>query len=53
MTMPNSVSGTADKLRDVNYGLLCVAVMCLIIGVHVIDNYMPVKMTLAGNVEVT
>ena len=53
MTMPDSVSGVAGKLRDVNYDLLRVVAMCLVIGVHVINNYMPVKMTLAGSAEVT
>lgn len=52
MTMPDSVSGVAGKLRDVNYDLLRVVAMCLVIGVHVINNYMPVKMTLAGSAEV-
>lgn len=46
MTMPDSVSGVAGKPRDVNYDLLRVVAMCLVIGVHVINNYMPVKMTL-------
>lgn len=36
-----------------NYDLLRVVAMCLVIGVHVINNYMPVKMTLAGSAEVT
>ena len=53
MTMPDSVSGVAGKPRDVNYDLLRVVAMCLVIGVHVINNYMPVKMTLAGSAEVT
>lgn len=52
MTMPDSVSGVAGKPRDVNYDLLRVVAMCLVIGVHVINNYMPVKMTLAGSAEV-
>lgn len=51
MTMPDSVSGVAGKPRDVNYDLLRVVAMCLVIGVHVINNYMPVKMTLAGSAE--
>ena len=41
MTMPDSVSGVAGKPRDVNYDLLRVVAMCLVIGVHVIYNYMP------------
>ena len=49
MTMPDSVSGVAGKPRDVNYDLLRVVAMCLVIGVHVINNYMPVKMTLTAN----
>ena len=53
MTMPDSVSDAAGKPRDVNYDLLRVVAMCLVIGVHVINNYMPVKMTLAGSAEVT
>lgn len=53
MTMPDSVSGVAGKPRDVNYDLLRVVAMCLVICVHVINNYMPVKMTLAGSAEVT
>ena len=52
MTMPDSVSDAAGKPRDVNYDLLRVVAMCLVIGVHVINNYMPVKMTLAGGAEV-
>lgn len=62
MTMPDSVSGVAvsdatisgvaGRPRDVNYDLLRVVAMCLVIGVHVINNYMPVKMTLAGGAEV-
>ena len=52
MTMPDPVSGVAGKPRDVNYDLLRVVAMCLVIGVHVINNYMPVKMTLAGSAEV-
>ena len=51
MTMPDSVSGVAGRPRDVNYDLLRVVAMCLVIGVHVINNYMPVKMTLAGSAE--
>ena len=51
MTMPDSVSDAAGKPRDVNYDLLRVVAMCLVIGVHVINNYMPVKMTLAGSAE--
>lgn len=56
MTMPDSVSdaagaGVAGKPRDVNYDLLRVVAMCLVIGVHVINNYMPVKMALAGSAE--
>ena len=47
----SSVSGVAGKPRDVNYDLLRVVAMCLVIGVHVINNYMPVKMTLAGRAE--
>ena len=44
MTMPDSVSGAAGaggagKPRDVNYDLLRVVAMCLVIGVHVINNY--------------
>ena len=42
MTMPDSVSGVAGRPRDVNYDLLRVVAMCLVIGVHVINNYMPV-----------
>lgn len=53
MTMPDSVSDAAGKPRDVNYDLLRVVAMCLVIGVHVINNYMPVKMTLTGSAEVT
>lgn len=53
MTTPDSVSDAAGKPRDVNYDLLRVVAMCLVIGVHVINNYMPVKMTLAGSAEVT
>ena len=53
MAMPDSVSDAAGKPRDVNYDLLRVVAMCLVIGVHVINNYMPVKMTLAGSAEVT
>lgn len=58
MTMPDSVAGAAGaggagKPRDVNYDLLRVVAMCLVIGVHVINNYMPVKMTLTGSAEVT
>ena len=58
MTMPDSVSGAAGaggagKARDVHYDLLRVVAMCLVIGVHVINNYMPVKMTLTGSAEVT
>lgn len=57
MTTPDSVSDAAGadaagKPRDVNYDLLRVVAMCLVIGVHVINNYMPVKMTLAGGAEV-
>lgn len=56
MAMPDSVSGVAGagvagKPRDVNYDLLRVVAMCLVIGVHVINNYMPVKMTLVGSAE--
>lgn len=56
MTMPDSVSdaagaGVAGKPRDVNYDLLRVVAMCLVIGVHVINNYMPVKMALTGGAE--
>ena len=45
MTTPDSVSDAAGKPRDVNYDLLRVVAMCLVIGVHVVNNYMPVKMT--------
>ena len=41
----------AAHQRDVNYDLLRVVAMCLVIGVHVVNNYMPVKMTLAGPAE--
>ncbi|MBT1171512.1 acyltransferase [Bifidobacterium sp. SO4] len=34
--------------RNVNYDLLRCVAMCLVIGVHVVNNYMPVKMTLTG-----
>lgn len=37
--------------RNVNYDLLRCVAMCLVIGVHVVNNYMPVKMTLTGSAE--
>lgn len=43
--------GAAGRPRDVNYDLLRVVAMCLVIGVHVINNYMPVKMALTGGAE--
>ena len=56
--MPGIVSGVNDAEirkskppRDVNYDLLRCVAMCLVIGVHVVNNYMPAKMTLTGPAE--
>ena len=48
---PHKQHPQATRQRDVNYDLLRVAAMCLVIGVHVVNNYMPVKMTLTGPAE--
>ncbi|PWG65919.1 acyltransferase [Bifidobacterium callitrichidarum] len=48
---PHQQSPQLKPPRNVNYDLLRCVAMCLVIGVHVVNNYMPVKMTLTGSAE--